>query len=61
MDQRDLLLDKLSALGTTSIVSNADGSVDVDVRRRRRPPMVDAPPATTRRPLGRAPAAGSAR
>jgi flagellar hook-associated protein 1 len=29
MDQRDLLLDKLSALGTTSIVNNTDGSVDV--------------------------------
>ena len=29
MDQRDMLLDKLSALGTTSIVNNADGSVDV--------------------------------
>jgi len=29
LDQRDLLLDKLSALGTTSIVNNADGSVDV--------------------------------
>ncbi len=29
MDQRDVLLDQLSALGTTSIVNNADGSVDV--------------------------------
>jgi len=29
MDQRDQLLDKLSSLGTTSIVNNADGSVDV--------------------------------
>jgi flagellar hook-associated protein 1 FlgK len=29
MDQRDLLLDRLSELGTTSIVTNADGSVDV--------------------------------
>jgi flagellar hook-associated protein 1 FlgK len=29
MDQRDQLLDRLATLGTTSIVSNADGSVDV--------------------------------
>ena len=29
MDQRDVLLDRLSTLGTTSIVKNADGSVDV--------------------------------
>ena len=29
MDQRDVLLDKLAALGTTSIVGNVDGSVDV--------------------------------
>jgi flagellar hook-associated protein 1 FlgK len=29
MDQRDQLLDKLAAYGTTSIVSNPDGSVDV--------------------------------
>ena len=41
MDQRDLLLDKLSALGTTSIVSNADGSVDVTFGGGGAP-MVDA-------------------
>jgi flagellar hook-associated protein 1 len=41
MDQRDLLLDQLSALGTTSIVSNADGSVDVTFGGAAAP-MVDA-------------------
>jgi flagellar hook-associated protein 1 len=41
MDQRDVLLDKLSALGTTSIVSNADGSVDVTFGGATAP-MVDA-------------------
>jgi flagellar hook-associated protein 1 FlgK len=41
MDQRDVLLDKLSALGTTSIVKNADGSVDVTFGGAGAP-MVDA-------------------
>jgi flagellar hook-associated protein 1 len=41
MDQRDVLLDKLAALGTTSIVGNADGSVDVTFGGAGAP-MVDA-------------------
>jgi flagellar hook-associated protein 1 len=41
MDKRDLLLDKLSSLGTTSIVNNADGSVDVTFGGASAP-MVDA-------------------
>jgi flagellar hook-associated protein 1 len=41
MDQRDLLLDRLSTLGTTSIVSNADGSVDVTFGGAAAP-MVDS-------------------
>jgi flagellar hook-associated protein 1 len=41
MDQRDLLLDRLSSLGTTSIVNNADGSVDVTFGGAAAP-MVDA-------------------
>jgi flagellar hook-associated protein 1 len=41
MDQRDLLLDKLSALGTTSIVKNADGSVNVTFGGAGAP-MIDA-------------------
>jgi flagellar hook-associated protein 1 len=41
MDQRDLLLDKLAALGTTSVVSNADGSVDVTFGGAAAP-MIDA-------------------
>jgi flagellar hook-associated protein 1 len=41
MDQRDVLLDKLVALGTTSIVGNADGSVDVTFGGAGAP-MVDA-------------------
>jgi flagellar hook-associated protein 1 len=41
MDQRDQLLDKLSTLGTTSIVNNADGSVDVTFGGAAAP-MIDA-------------------
>src|SRR5215218_282005 len=41
MDQRDLLLDKLAGLGTTSVVSNADGSVDVTFGGAAAP-MIDA-------------------
>ena len=41
MDKRDQLLDKLSALGTTSIVNNADGSVDVTFGGASAP-MVDS-------------------
>ena len=42
MDQRDLLLDKLSALGTTSITSLADGTVEVVFGGAGDPPMIDA-------------------
>ena len=42
MDQRDLLLDKLSALGTTSITSLADGTVEVVFDGAGDPPMIDA-------------------
>jgi flagellar hook-associated protein 1 len=41
MDQRDQLLDKLAVLGTTSIVSNPDGSVDVTFGGAGAP-MIDA-------------------
>jgi flagellar hook-associated protein 1 FlgK len=41
MDQRDQLLDKLAAYGTTSVVSNPDGSVDVTFGGAAAP-MVDA-------------------
>jgi flagellar hook-associated protein 1 FlgK len=41
MDQRDQLLDKLATYGTTSIVSNADGSVDVTFGGASGP-MIDA-------------------
>jgi len=42
MDQRDLLLDKLASLGSTSIVSNLDGTVDVTFGGAGDPPMIDA-------------------
>ena len=42
MDQRDMLLDKLSALGTTSVTANADGSVDVVFGGPGDPAMIDA-------------------
>jgi len=42
MDQRDLLLDKLSSLGTTSITSFADGTVEVVFGGAGDPPMIDA-------------------
>jgi len=42
MDQRDLLLDKLSSLGTTSITSLADGTVEVVFGGAGDPPMIDA-------------------
>jgi flagellar hook-associated protein 1 len=41
MDQRDQLLDKLAAYGTTSVVNNPDGSVDVTFGGAAAP-MVDA-------------------
>jgi flagellar hook-associated protein 1 len=41
MDQRDALLDKLATLGTTSVVSNPDGSVDVTFGGGAAP-MIDA-------------------
>jgi flagellar hook-associated protein 1 len=41
MDQRDQLLDKLATYGTTSIVSNPDGSVDVTFGGASGP-MIDA-------------------
>jgi flagellar hook-associated protein 1 len=41
MDQRDQLLDKLAAYGTTSIVSNPDGSVEVTFGGASGP-MIDA-------------------
>jgi flagellar hook-associated protein 1 FlgK len=41
MDQRDQLLDQLASYGTTSIVSNADGSVDVTFGGAATP-MIDA-------------------
>ncbi|MET0602717.1 MAG: flagellar hook-associated protein FlgK [Solirubrobacteraceae bacterium] len=42
MDQRDLLLDKLATLGTTSITSLPDGTVEVVFGGPGDPPMIDA-------------------
>jgi flagellar hook-associated protein 1 len=53
MDQRDLLLDKLSQLGTTSTVTNPDGSVDVTFGGATAP-MVDST-GYHAEPLGTAP------
>jgi flagellar hook-associated protein 1 FlgK len=41
MDRRDQLLDKLATFGTTSVVSNADGSVDVTLGGAAAP-IIDA-------------------
>jgi flagellar hook-associated protein 1 FlgK len=42
MDQRDLLLDKLAALGQTSVVDLGDGSLEVTFGGPGDPPMIDA-------------------
>jgi flagellar hook-associated protein 1 FlgK len=42
LDQRDLLLDKLSMLGQTSVTTLADGSVEVTFGGPGDPPMIDA-------------------